>query len=90
MEPANSEKLVSKIQLSKIKENYVELEFHKSTGSEQFYNLLCDIEDKVFTTILEKSEEWFRVEIKENQLRKLYDRLKITPRNYRSDARYNI
>ncbi len=69
----------SKILISKIKDNYIELEFHKSSGSEQFYNLLCDIEDKVFSTIMEKSDEWFRVNITESQLEEIYKHSTLPP-----------
>ena len=69
----------SKIQISKTRENYIELEFQKSVGSEQFYNLICDIEDKVFSTILEKSDEWFRVNITENQLEDIYKHSILPP-----------
>ena len=69
----------SKIQISRLRENYAELEFQKSLGSEQFYNLLCDIEDKVFKTILEKSDDWFRVSISESQLEDIYKHSILPP-----------
>lgn len=80
----------SKIQISKTKENYIELEFQKSVGSELFYNLICDIEDKVFKTILDKSDEWFRVNITESQLEDIYKYSVLPPSRANKNPRIKL